>query len=101
MPKNDKIVKSKADVRKMAYRPNRKLKPLSRLSHSQSEASKDFRRAAQTLDGVTEETLSAARLAISRELGQTRKRNKRGKRAKTLAIVRGMFKGLSIENIII
>ena len=95
--------KSRADIRKGGYRPNKRLKPLSRYSHTASEATEELRAKMVQFDGVTAESLSAARLQISKELSERaeskRKRRKRAK--KTPPMVRGMFKGLRIENIII
>lgn len=99
MPKDK--AKSRESVRKSAYRPNKRLKPLSRYSHTQSLETKDFRHKMTAL--VPEESLSVSRVQISLELGElaasNKRRRKQGQRKHNLPIVRGLFRGLKIEDI--
>lgn len=100
---DNKPPKSRADIRKQAYRPNRSLKPLSRFSHSQSAESKAFRQSAINADLVTDDGLSATRLAMAREAiaianGEAPER-KRRKRTTKPQLSPSVFRGLKLSDI--
>lgn len=92
-------LKSKADVNKQGYRPNRKLKPLHRFAFNTDPATLEYRRQMESLVTTTEMAKAAALISkrTDERLASTkRKRRKSGPRKSV-----SMFAGLKLTDIII
>ena len=103
-----KIAHSRAKMKALGYRPNKKLKPLSRYSHTQSAETKEFRQKMESLD-IDSLALSNTRLVIHEEslarLDGKRKKRKKSNWAKIVIAIADLkapnLRGRKVEDLII